>query len=171
MRTKRFLIVLAAMLLTSVCAFAQSGNQPLKGDVNEDGKVDVSDIVAVVNIILKGGSTPQPISYYWHVGTDPITSESVPGSGTVYAFDDAREVGWHTIEGTPEEIQVGPTARLSTSAPWYIAIPSNLGITKPTSGGLVDEAISSTVITLADGVDYRVFTTPNLKKVDYLMTK
>ena len=41
----------AAMLLMSVCTFAQSGT-PLKGDVNGDGKVDVADIVAVIEIIL-----------------------------------------------------------------------------------------------------------------------
>ena len=65
---QKFFMMLAAMLL-SIGAFAQSGNQPLKGDVNEDGRVDVADIVAIVDIILKGGSTPQPTTYYWYVGT------------------------------------------------------------------------------------------------------
>lgn len=74
------------MLLMSVCAFAQSGNQPLKGDVNEDGKVDVSDIVAVVNIILNGGSTPQPaVTYYFSVGT------TVPTASNYTSFNDATQ--------------------------------------------------------------------------------
>lgn len=49
MKTKR-LFFLAAMLLMSVCGFAQSGGgDPITGDVNEDGVVDVGDIVAVIN--------------------------------------------------------------------------------------------------------------------------
>ena len=37
------------MLLVSVSAFAQS-KTPLKGDVNEDGVVDVADITAIIAI-------------------------------------------------------------------------------------------------------------------------
>ncbi len=49
MKTKR-LFFLAAMLLMSVCGFAQSGGgDPIPGDVNGDGVVDVGDIVAVIN--------------------------------------------------------------------------------------------------------------------------
>ena len=52
MKTKKFLLM-AAMLLTNVCTFAQSeNNEPLKGDVNGDGVVDISDVVQLVNIIL-----------------------------------------------------------------------------------------------------------------------
>ena len=47
MKTKKFFLLLAAVLLGSVSAMAQSGNNnPLKGDVNEDGVVDVADVVA-----------------------------------------------------------------------------------------------------------------------------
>ena len=49
---QKFLMLLAAVLLGSASAFAQSGNnEPLKGDVNGDGKVDVADIVAIIEII------------------------------------------------------------------------------------------------------------------------
>ena len=42
MNTKKLIMLLAAVLLSSVSAFAQSGNnEPLKGDVNEDGTVDL----------------------------------------------------------------------------------------------------------------------------------
>lgn len=115
---------------------------------------------------------PAPqVTYYWYVGTDPITTSSVPGSGTVSAMDESTTLGWHNITGTPTEIQVGPTARLSANADWYIAIPSTFGITKATSGGLTDGGVSSSLITLSDGVEYRVFVVPSVKKVDYLMTK
>lgn len=50
MKTKT-IFMLAAMLLMSMGAFAQSGNNtPAKGDVNNDGTVDVADIVAVIDI-------------------------------------------------------------------------------------------------------------------------
>lgn len=112
---------------------------------------------------------PPAQEYYWYVGTDPITTASTPGSGTV--TDDETQTGWHSISGTPTEIQVGPTARLSANANWYIAIPSTFGITKATSGGLTDESVSSSLMTLSDGVEYRVFITTLAKKVEYLMTK
>ena len=50
MKTKK-LILTAAMLLMSVCTFAQSGTS-LKGDVNGDKKVDVADHVELSKIIL-----------------------------------------------------------------------------------------------------------------------
>lgn len=55
MKTNK-LFLIAAMLLMSVGAFAQSGNSQ-KGDVNGDGKVDVADIVAIIEIIKNGGRT------------------------------------------------------------------------------------------------------------------
>jgi hypothetical protein len=50
MKTKKILMLMAAMLLSCTSAFAQSGNTPAKGDVNEDGTVDVADIVNVIKI-------------------------------------------------------------------------------------------------------------------------
>ena len=67
MKTKK-LFLMAAMLLTSMCAFAQNeNNEPLKGDVNGDGKVDVADITAIVKIIMEnGGGTAH--NYTWYLG-------------------------------------------------------------------------------------------------------
>ena len=67
MKTKK-LFLMAAMLLTSMCAFAQNeNNEPLKGDVNGDGKVDVADITAIVKIIMEnGGGTVH--NYTWYLG-------------------------------------------------------------------------------------------------------
>lgn len=164
--TKKIFMLLAVVLLSSASAFAQS-NEPLKGDVNEDGVVDVADIVAVIDIIQNQSGGDK--TYYWYVGTEPITSSSIPGSGTV--TDDETALGWHYITGTPTEIQVGPTPRQSSNVTWYFAIPNILGITKATSGGLTDGGITSSTMTLSDGVVYRVFVTPEMKKVNYLMTK
>lgn len=49
----RLLIILAALLVGSG-AFAQSNDTPLKGDVNGDGIIDISDYIGVANIILTG---------------------------------------------------------------------------------------------------------------------
>ena len=75
MNTKKFFMLLAAVLLGSVSAFAQSGNNsPLVGDVNGDGRVDVADIVAVIGII-KSNAMPQP-TYYWYVGPEQPTADN-----------------------------------------------------------------------------------------------
>lgn len=71
MKKKLFLFLITALLM-SMSAFAQS-NEPLEGDVNNDGKVDVADIVKVIDIMQN--SAPQPaVTYYWYVGTTKPTS-------------------------------------------------------------------------------------------------
>lgn len=73
MKTKKFFMLLAAVLL-SVGAFAQSGNnEPLKGDVNGDGTVDVADIAAIIEIMKNGGGTGEQTTYYFGT-TQPTTS-------------------------------------------------------------------------------------------------
>ncbi|MBR1916974.1 MAG: hypothetical protein IJ832_03950 [Bacteroidaceae bacterium] len=82
MKTKK-LFFFAAMLLVSVCGFAQSGGgDPIPGDVNEDGVVDVGDIVAVIDIIQSN----TPITYYWYVGTTKPTSLTYDGVTTVSSY-------------------------------------------------------------------------------------
>ena len=68
---------MAAMLLMSVCSFAQSNNNtPLKGDVNGDGKVDYNDVLAVLKIMKEAGGTKEATTYYFYVGTTKPTSLS-----------------------------------------------------------------------------------------------
>ena len=64
--------MLAAMLL-SIGAFAQS-NESLEGDVNNDGVVDVADIVKIIDIMQN--SEPQEVTYYFSVGITPVTSDN-----------------------------------------------------------------------------------------------
>ncbi|MBQ9295040.1 MAG: hypothetical protein IJ219_08990 [Bacteroidaceae bacterium] len=74
MNTKKLFLLLAAVLLGSVSAFAQSSNNdPLKGDVNEDGTVDVADIAAIIDII-KNNAASQTTYYYYAGWTLPTTS-------------------------------------------------------------------------------------------------
>ncbi|MBR4389113.1 MAG: hypothetical protein IKT00_08045 [Prevotella sp.] len=130
---QRIFVMLAAMLL-SIGAFAQSGNQPLKGDVNEDGRVDVADVVAIVDIILKGGSTPQPTTYYWYV--DQTQPESTNNVTTVTGANPGwheigTSIGTYTFADPLYNSESNPIAsNPSANAAWYVAVPStsSLGV-------------------------------------------
>ena len=68
---KKVFTVLTALLLTSIGAFAQS-NVTLKGDVNGDGQVNMLDVTATVDIILKSEGTPG----FFYLGTTRPTAEN-----------------------------------------------------------------------------------------------
>ena len=68
MKTKK-LFLMAAMLLMSVCTFAQN-NTPLKGDVNEDGTVDVADLVSIMKIMKDAGGAVGEKTCYWYAGVN-----------------------------------------------------------------------------------------------------
>ena len=92
MKTKK-LFLMAAMLLTSMFAFAQGeNNEPLKGDVNGDGKVDVADITAIIAIIMNNTSQT---TYYWYVGLTQPTISTDPSQNTTTNNSDANK--WHII--------------------------------------------------------------------------
>lgn len=111
----------------------------------------------------------QTVSYYWYVGTEPITSSSTPGGDIVYGMDESTELGWHTLEGNPTQIQVGPK-RLDSKSYWYVAVPSYLGFTQAWGGAMVDELMVPQNITLADGIEYTVFTAmAKSKTIDYII--
>lgn len=54
--TKRFIMLLSAVLLMSASAMAQSVT-PKKADVNGDKVVDAADLVSVIDVMKKGGGT------------------------------------------------------------------------------------------------------------------
>ena len=76
MKTRIFSIV--AALLLSVSAFAQS-ESPLKGDVNNDGTVDVADINAIIEIMKNGGGTGEETedAWYYYAGWTLPTADNV----------------------------------------------------------------------------------------------
>jgi hypothetical protein len=116
MKTKIFFF-LATMMLCSASAFAQSGNnEPLQGDVNEDGIVDVADIAAIIEIIKDQGGE----IYYWYVGhvtnsqvennqlasvvngQNPTTNTDGPSTLTIpTTTGDALVYIYPTVWGTP----------------------------------------------------------------------
>ena len=100
MKTKKFFMLLAAVLL-SASAFAQSGNnEPLKGDVSEDGTVDVADMISIIRIMKDGGGAVGEKQVYWYAGTNngnavtadnfidvatKISESEIPATGSVTA--------------------------------------------------------------------------------------
>ena len=121
MKTKK-LFLMAAMLLTSMCAFAQGeSNEPLKGDVNGDGKVDVADITAIIAIIMNNTSQT---TYYWYGGQTTPNSIDLNDIKT-----EANEIGWHKIEGNPTSIHVGQLYD-PNKAKWVVLIPTKYNITE-----------------------------------------
>ena len=113
------LFLLAAMLLTGVCAFAQDNN-PIKGDVNGDGKVDRADINAVIgmmksNLMLEYGKTV----HYWYVGTTLPTDPSNPDENT-------GTNKWTPIYSIPDQIRIETQAIIPDEI-HYVAIPHSYG--------------------------------------------
>lgn len=162
MKTKK-LFFFAAMLLMSVCGFAQSGGgDPITGDVNEDGVVDVGDIVAVIDIIQSN----TPITYYWYVGqTNPSSMSNISP-----IVSDMSSPGWRLIGNTlptysssnmlwsaDNVITTG-----SSLAKQYIAIPANSSAC-PRDGlgndaSTVDMYNKLSNVTIS-GVEYKVYET------------
>lgn len=88
---QKFFTLLAAVLLGSISAFAQNTN-PVKGDVNEDGTVDVADITAVIKIMRDGGGTAEQPKNYWYVGLTQPTVENYKTIATeVTSYNDFYE--------------------------------------------------------------------------------
>ena len=100
MKTKK-LFLMAAMLLMSVCTFAQNST-PVKGDVNEDGTVDVADLVSIMKIMKDAGGAVGEKMYYWYAGVNggnavtetnftdiasKIAESQIPQTGFVTAAD------------------------------------------------------------------------------------
>ena len=165
----KFFMLLAAVLLSCASAMAQSGNnEPLKGDVNGDGKVDVADIVAILKIMKDAGGTAGETTYYWYVGqTDPSTMTVISP-----IVDDLTSPGWREIGTTLpnysasnklfEYVEGGEIITGTSLAKQYIAIPANSSAC-PRDGlgndaSTVDMYNKLSNVTIS-GVEYKVYET------------
>lgn len=126
MNTKKLFMLLAAVLLGSVSAMAQSGNnEPLKGDVNEDGTVDVADIVDVIKILKDAGGAVGEKMCYWYVGTNngnAVTADNFTDVASRIPESEIPETGSVTANGQyvyfimPETWHVGSITYANGSA-------------------------------------------------------
>ena len=81
MKTKKFFMLLAAVLLMSVSAMAQS-SEPVRGDLNGDGEVGMPDVMFLVNKILNGKFPEEgETTYYWYVGH--VTNEQFENASII----------------------------------------------------------------------------------------
>ena len=137
---KRFFIMLTALLM-SMGAFAQSS--AIQGDVNNDGKVDVADIVKVIDIMQQGSSEPgDEEEYYWYLGiTDPyeyadnLFDESTIDNTFRSEYNSDINIGWrgwHKVEyndfdeydaSHPLWSSRNGDTYLPNDVIWYIALP------------------------------------------------
>ena len=131
MKTK-FFFLLAALLL-SVCAFAQSGNGTLKGDVNNDGTVDVADINAVIDIMKNGGGTGEETKCYFSIGTEAVTADNYTTANNATT----------TIPTTTEYTS-------SQRVRHYVLIPSNKTLT------IVDKNLNAPIPMTEDTLSFPV---------------
>lgn len=173
MKARFFFLLLAAVLLGSASVKAQS-ETPLKGDVNGDGKVDVADIVAVIEIMKNNGGTTEETTYYWYFGqTDPSTMSSIDTSSTDYNAGG----GW-TSTGTSVPEQINQLVKGGdASKNWYAAVPITTGTTlKPTWSDMttIDTGVQPTTTktyTNGGGVTYQIYIYNNSARKTIIFAK
>ena len=152
MKTKK-LFLMAAMLLMSVCMFAQSdNNEPLKGDVNEDGKVDVADIVAIIEIMKNGGGTSDETTYYYYYAgwtlptasnVDIIITETYPTSSS---DSTQHAAGKKTTSKSTMDYTSINLYNANQKTNYYVLVPSNHAIYDSLGNNIITE--DSIVFTL-----------------------
>lgn len=131
MKTKFFLLL--AALLLSVSAFAQS-ESPLKGDVNNDGTVDVADINAIIEIMKNGGGTGEETKYYFSIGTNAVTASNYTTVNNATTTIPTTQTFWNN-SGSKSLI--------------YVLVPSNKTVTCVDASlnlpiGMVDAGVTIT---------------------------
>ena len=158
---KRLITILAALLLISTSAFAQSGETPLKGDVNEDGKVDVADINAIIKIMKDGGGTAETPTYYWYVGqTDPSTMSSISPIVTDMSSPGWREIGTTLPNYSSSNMlwNSSNTIGLGSKTTWYLALPKNTIKVYSAGIDLTSDLLESPVTKVINEVTYYIYT-------------
>ena len=110
---QKTIFAILSLLMLSLSSFAQA---PVKGDVNEDGKVDEDDISAIIEIIKNGQNQP---TYYWYVGQIQPTSMT---SNPIVDDSNFTNNKWHTLNAN----QINQTVNGGTAGnPWYVAVPTD----------------------------------------------
>ena len=151
MKAKIVFLLAAFLMLFSVSANAQSGGTPIKGDVNEDGVVDIADINAIIDIMKNGGGTSGETKYYWYIGVIPPTDPNNPDENT-------GNNKWTLLTTTPTEISVNTDMQIPPAV-WYIAIPHSYNFQAyDSTGAAPDEAAYTKSQITISGIQYDLFT-------------
>ena len=168
---KRLFVVLAAMIvLAGLSANAQEknddpkrvdGETSIRGDVNEDGIVDVADINAIIEIMKNGGGIGGKKIYYWYVGAEQPTALPTSDSELATGIDS----GWRKIgttkpsagtvifDGTAQDEIVCGTSKVTL----YFAINSDVTIGSYDSFGVDQTSSLLTGPTVSNGMN--IYTT------------
>ena len=141
MKTKIFALFAAMMLLVGTTAMAQSGDTrtskttetEIKGDVNNDGVVDVADIAAVIAVMHEQGTVGTP--YYWYAGwTEPteaniaeIINEEYPASKTSTTMNPAGKTA-NSTDGVKMDYSIANLYNVSANTNFYMVVPNGQGI-------------------------------------------
>ncbi|MBQ8487912.1 MAG: hypothetical protein IJ533_09735 [Prevotella sp.] len=139
---KRLLLSMAAVLLTCISASAQSG-VTLKGDVNGDGRVDITDVTTTIDLILDG----KDYGYFYFGTTEPTASnfQSLPGVVASYtSLSDAA--------GATTKVSDGETLYLLCPAAWLAGKTVEL---EDESGNSIDFLEEKDNVTISGYVIYR----------------
>lgn len=180
MKTKK-LFLLAAMLLMSVCSFAQNDNTPLKGDVNEDGKVDVADIAAVINIMKNGGGTTDG-KLYFSVGTTAPTASNYTTANNATTTIPTTETYWNNSGAKASIYILVPSNKTITIVD--ASIQSPIAFTEDTSVTITNHKVYKTTARIANGGGIKItitdapmyyyyigWTLPTASNVDTIITE
>jgi len=154
MKVKIVFLLTAFLMLFSVSANAQSGGTPIKGDVNEDGVVDIADINAIIDIMKNGGGTGGETKYYWYVGVIPPTDPNNPDENT-------GNNKWTLLTSEPSSISVNTDMQIPVAI-WYIAIPHSYGFQAYDSTGASPDIATFTKSQVTiNNIQYDLFTGNN----------
>lgn len=133
---KKKLFLMAAMLLMSVCMFAQI-NTPQKADVNGDGDVDVADMVGVMDIMKNLGHPDGEYKYYQGV----VTEEQLTN---------------------PETLQEIVNSQIQNSTTTYKGKPSALDFVEGYNLWIYDSKMGQPDVMDQNGFKYSPFTVEDL---------
>ena len=155
MKTKIFALFAAMMLLVGTTAMAQSDNTKtteteLKGDVNNDGVVDVADIAAVIAVMHE--QSADGTKYYWYAGqVKPTSMENDPETSSEYTCNNWFEIGTILPPNIAQRVTGGENGK-----PWYVAVPTAAGLVAGADG--IDDTSMSKISTITvNGVQYDVW--------------
>ena len=163
MKQKTFFAILSLLML-SLSSFAQA---PVKGDVNEDGKVDEDDISAIIEIIKNGQNQP---TYYWYVGH---VSESNAMDNTYLTNLVTGENGNSTTSTTGPSTLTMPTTSGEILLYIYPTIWGTPNIVDNTGYGTGDDTFENAGLTPPNGYNITFWNGGNVegKTLDITWTK